>query len=174
MSDKLTPAGVLRARFHIEQQLSAPGSLSGYQADRLAMGLSGPSGNGARSDGAERLRSQLADLVLLCRGLTAEEELVCKLKYGAAGQIATYRQYRRPCDMRPGDGEEVIRAVTEHEGFVEVEGKQNLRPVSSKIASQTGLTARQVQSRISSALGKIARALKHCEQVSTASAHVDF
>jgi thymidine kinase len=75
--------------------------------------------------------------------------------------------------MFSGKSEELIRRL-KHEGFVEVEGKQNIRPVLGKIASQTGLTARQVQSRISSALGKIARTLKHCEQVPTASAHVDF
>ena len=32
MSDKLTPARVLRLRYQIAQQLSAPGSLSGYAA----------------------------------------------------------------------------------------------------------------------------------------------
>ena len=56
MDDKLTPTRVLRARFHIEQQLSAPGTLSGYQAERLQMGLSGPSGNGARSNGQDALQ----------------------------------------------------------------------------------------------------------------------
>lgn len=158
MSDKLTPAGVLRARFHIEQQLSAPGSLSGYQADRLAMGLSGPSGNGARSDGAERLRSQLADLVLLCRGLTAEEELVCKLKYGAAGTIETYRRHRRPCDIRQGDGEEVIAVKTEHDGYVEVEGKRSKYPVLEVVAKQSGLTVDQVRRRLGNATRKIKEA----------------
>lgn len=158
MDDKLTPAGVLRARFHIEQQLSAPGSLSGYQADRLAMGLSGPSGNGARSDGAERLRSQLADLVLLCRGLTAEEELVCKLKYGAAGTIETYRRHRRPCDIRQGDGEEVIAVKTEHDGYVEVEGKRSKYPVLEVVAKQSGLTVDQVRRRLGNATRKIKEA----------------
>lgn len=158
MDDKLTPARVLRARFHIEQQLSAPGSLSGYQADRLAMGLSGPSGNGARSDGAERLRSQLADLVLLCRGLTAEEELVCKLKYGAAGTIETYRRHRRPCDIRQGDGEEVIAVKTEHEGYVEVEGKRSRYPVLEVVAKQSGLTVDQVRRRLGNATRKIKEA----------------
>ena len=158
MSDKLTPAGVLRARFHLEQQLSAPGSMSGYQADRLAMGLSGPSGNGARSDGAERLRSQLADLVLLCRGLTAEEELVCKLKYGAAGTIETYRRHRRPCDIRQGDGEEVIAVKTEHDGYVEVEGKRSKYPVLEVVAKQSGLTVDQVRRRLGNATRKIKEA----------------
>ena len=115
MSEKLTPARVLRARFHIEQQLSAPGSLSGYQADRLALGLSGPSGNGARSNGQDNLRARLGDLLLLCRDLTPEEETVCRLKYGAQGQIETYRRHRRPCDMRAGDGEDVINAKTEQQ-----------------------------------------------------------
>lgn len=155
-----TPAQVLRARFHLERQLSAPGSMSGYQTDRLAMGLSGPSGNGARSDGAERLRSQLADLVLLCRGLTVEEERVCRLKYGAAGTVETYRRHRRPCDMRPGDGEDVVNAKTGHEGFVEVEGKRAAYPVREQIAASAGMTARQVKSRLSSAHSKIADAIK--------------
>lgn len=154
----MTPAQVLRARFHLEQQLSAPGSMSGYQADRLAMGLSGPSGNGARSDGAERLRSQLADLVLLCRGLTAEEELVCKLKYGAAGTIETYRRHRRPCDIRQGDGEEVIAVKTEHEGYVEVEGKRSRYPVLEVVAKQSGLTVDQVRRRLGNATRKIKEA----------------
>jgi len=154
----MTPAQVLRARFHLEQQLSAPGSMSGYQADRLAMGLSGPSGNGARSDGAERLRSQLADLVLLCRGLTAEEELVCKLKYGAAGTIETYRRHRRPCDIRHGDGEEVIAVRTEHEGYVEVEGKRSKYPVLEVVAKQSGLTVDQVRRRLGNATRKIKEA----------------
>ena len=153
------PAQVLRARFHLEQQLSAPGSMSGYQTDRLAMGLSGPSGNGARSDGAERLRSQLADLVLLCRGLTAEEERVCRLKYGAAGTIETYRRHRRPCDMQQGDGEEVIAVKTEYDGYVEVEGKRSRYPVLEAVAKQSGLTVRQVRTRIQSALGKISAAI---------------
>ena len=155
MTDKLTPARVLRARFHIEQQLSAPGSLSGYQADRLAMGLSGPSGNGARSNGQDNLRAQLGDLLLLCRDLTPEEETVCRLKYGAQGQIETYRRHRRPCDMRAGDGEDVINAKTEHEGFVEVEGKRAICPAAKKIASECGLTFRQTLSRLESASRKI-------------------
>lgn len=155
MSEKLTPARVLRARFHIEQQLSAPGSLSGYQADRLAMGLSGPSGNGARSNGQDNLRAQLGDLLLLCRDLTPEEETVCRLKYGAQGQIETYRRHRRPCDMRPGDGEDVINAKTEHEGFVEVEGKISKCPTTKQIAIEAGLTFRQTLSRLESASSKI-------------------
>ena len=156
----MTPAQVLRARFHLEQQLSAPGSLSGYQADRLAMGLSGPSGNGARSNGQDNLRAQLGDLLLLCRDLTPEEEKVCRLKYGMSGQIETYRRHRRPCDMRPGDGEDVINAKTEHEGFVEVEGKRSAYPVREQIAASASMTTRQVKSRLSSAHSKIAAAIK--------------
>ena len=160
MDDKLTPTRVLRARFHIEQQLSAPGSLSGYQADRLAMGLSGPSGNGARSNGQDNLRAQLGDLLLLCRDLTPEEETVCRLKYGAQGQIETYRRHRRPCDMRTGDGEDVINTKTEHDGFVEVEGKRAAYPVREQIAAGAGITTRQVKSRLSTAHSKIAAAIK--------------
>ena len=163
MSDKLTPARVLRARFHIEQQLSAPGSLSGYQADRLAMGLSGPSGNGARSNGQDTLRAKLGDLLLLCRDLTPEEENVCRLKYSMQGQIETYRRHRRPCDMRPGDGEDVINAKTEHEGFVEVEGKRAQFPILGDIAAQVGLTKRQVRARLSSAASKITSAIKEAK-----------
>lgn len=155
-----TPAQVLRARFHLEQQLSAPGSLSGYQADRLQMGLSGPSGNGARSNGQDTLRAKLGDLLLLCRRLTPEEEKVCRLKYGTQGQIETYRRHRRPCDMRPGDGEDVVNAKTGHEGFVEVEGKRAAYPVREQIAASAGMTARQVKSRLSSAHSKIADAIK--------------
>ena len=159
MSDKLTPARVLRARYHIEQQLSAPGSLSGYQADRLAMGLSGPSGNGARSNGQDNLRARLGDLLLLCRDLTPEEETVCRLKYGAQGQIETYRRHRRPCDMRAGDGEDVINAKTEHEGFVEVEGIQARTADDGKIAKLLRISVRQVNSRLREARAKIQRRL---------------
>ena len=159
MSDKLTPARVLRARFHIEQQLSAPGSLAGYQADRLAMGLSGPSGNGARSNGQDNLRAQLGDLLLLCRDLTPEEEKVCRLKYGMSGQIETYRRHRRPCDMRAGDGEDVINAKTEHDGFVEVEGKQARTADDRKIAKLLQISARQVNSRLREVRAKIQRRL---------------
>ena len=159
MSDKLTPARVLRARFHIEQQLSAPGSLSGYQADRLQMGLSGPSGNGARSNGQDNLRAQLGDLLLLCRDLTPEEETVCRLKYSMPGQIETYRRHRRPCDMRPGDGEDVINAKTEHEGFVEVEGIQARTADDRKIAKLLEISVRQVNSRLRAARAKIQRRL---------------
>ena len=159
MSDKLTPARVLRARFHLEQQLSAPGSLSGYQADRLAMGLSGPSGNGARSNGQDNLRAQLGDLLLLCRDLTPEEETVCRLKYGAQGQIETYRRHRRPCDMRAGDGEDVINAKTEHEGFVEVEGIQARTADDGTIAKLLRISVRQVNSRLREARAKIQRRL---------------
>ena len=159
MDDKLTPARVLRARFHLEQQLSAPGSLSGYQADRLAMGLSGPSGNGARSNGQDNLRAQLGDLLLLCRDLTPEEEKVCRLKYGMSGQIETYRRHRRPCDMRAGDGEDVINAKTEHDGFVEVEGKQARTADDRKIAKLLQISARQVNSRLREVRAKIQRRL---------------
>ena len=155
-----TPAQVLRSRFHLEQQLSAPGSLSGYQADRLQMGLSGPSGNGARSNGQDTLRAKLGDLLLLCRGLTPEEEKVCRLKYGTQGQIETYRRHRRPCDMQQGDGEEVIAVKTEYDGYVEVEGKRSRYPVREQIAASAGMTARQVKSRLSSAHSKIADAIK--------------
>ena len=159
MTDKLTPARVLRARFHIEQQLSAPGSLSGYQADRLQMGLSGPSGNGARSNGQDTLRAKLGDLLLLCRDLTPEEENVCRLKYSLRGQIETYRRHRRPCDMRPGDGEDVINAKTEHEGFVEVEGIQARTADDRKIAKLLEISVRQVNSRLRAARAKIQRRL---------------
>lgn len=155
----MTPAQVLRARFHLEQQLSAPGSLSGYQADRLAMGLSGPSGNGARSNGQDTLRAKLGDLLLLCRDLTPEEENVCRLKYSMQGQIETYRRHRRPCDMRPGDGEDVINAKTEHEGFVEVEGIQARTADDGKIAKLLRISVRQVNSRLREARAKIQRRL---------------
>ena len=154
----MTPAQVLRARFHLEQQLSAPGSMSGYQADRLQMGLSGPSGNGARSNGQDNLRARLGDLLLLCRDLTPEEETVCRLKYGAAGTIETYRRHRRPCDIRQGDGEEVIAVKTEHDGYVEVEGKRSKYPVLEVVAKQSGLTVDQVRRRLGNATRKIKEA----------------
>jgi hypothetical protein len=96
--------------------------------------------------------------VLLCRGLTAEEELVCKLKYGAAGTIETYRRHRRPCDIRQGDGEEVIAVKTEHEGYVEVEGKRSKYPVLEVVAKQSGLTVDQVRRRLGNATRKIKEA----------------
>ena len=158
MSDKLTPAGVLRARFHIEQQLSAPGSLSGYQADRLAMGLSGPSGNGARSNGQDNLRAQLGDLLLLCKDLTAQEEQVCALKYGAAGTVESYRRMRRTCDIRQGDGEDVVKAHSD--GWSEVSGKHARYPILSLIASHSGLSERKARRLLEIAQSKIAHRIK--------------
>ena len=61
--------------------------------------------------------------------------------------------------MQQGDGEEVIAVKTEYDGYVEVEGKRSRYPVLEAVAKQSGLTVRQVRTRIQSALGKIAAAI---------------
>lgn len=155
---QLTPARVLRLRYQIAQQLSAPGSLSGYAADRLARGLAGPSGGSAGSDGQERLRAQLGDLLLLCKDLTAQEEQVCALKYGAAGTVESYRRMRRTCDIRQGDGEDVVKAHSD--GWSEVSGKHARYPILSLIASHSGLSERKARRLLEIAQSKIAHRIK--------------
>ena len=61
--------------------------------------------------------------------------------------------------MQQGDGEEVIAVKTEYDGYVEVEGKRSRYPVLEEVAKQSGLTVRQVRTRIQSALGKISAAI---------------
>ena len=156
----LTPAQVLRLRFALEDKLSSPGSLSGYQADRLAAGLSGPSGNGARSNGADRERAHLADLVLLCRDLTDAEIKIARLKYGTSTGTEVYRRHRRPCDMRDGDGEQVINAVTERDGFVEVEGKRYTLPTTQQLADLLDCKPRRVRVMLEAVRQKIANQIK--------------
>ena len=46
--DELTPARVLLLRYMIDSQLTAPGSISGHQADRLRSGLGGAPQDGGR------------------------------------------------------------------------------------------------------------------------------
>lgn len=156
----MTPAQVLRLRFALEDKLSSPGSMSGYQADRLAAGLSGPSGNGARLNGADRERAHLADLVLLCRDLTESELKIARLKYGTSAGTEVYRRHRRPCDMRDGDGEQVINAVTEHDGFVEVEGKRYTLPTTQQVAHWLKCKPIQVRWMLEVVRSKIATQLK--------------
>lgn len=145
--DELTPARVLLLRYMLLDRLTAPGSISGHQADRLRSGLGGRPPDGGRPNTAETMRARLADLLLLCRDLNRTEELCCRMRYGAtavAGSV-TYTLLRRLCDLREGDGEEIVDLRPQGPdgspmpGWVTVRGVKARYPSYGEIAQRLAL-----------------------------------
>lgn len=164
--NELTPARILLARYVLEARLTSPGSTSGHQAERLRAGLGGAPQEGGRVNVSELLRARLADLLLLCRGLSEAEEKVCRARYAAAAGVLPYTAIRRLADMRDGDGEEVAD-VRPHDldgkpmdGYVQVRGLRTRYPSNAEIAQKLGLTARQVQRHLEDARAKIAESIR--------------
>lgn len=164
--DELTPARVLLLRYMIDSQLTAPGSISGHQADRLRSGLGGAPQDGGRVNGQEALHAKLGDLLLLCRGLSPLEERVCRLRYGAAAGSLPYTLLRRLCDLREGDGEDIVDLRPQGPdgspmpGWVTVRGVRARYPSNQEIGDKLGLTARQVQRHLEDARAKVATAIQ--------------
>lgn len=176
--DELTPSRVLLLRYMIESQLTAPGSMSGHQADRLRSGLGGAPQDGGRVNGQEALHAKLGDLLLLCRDLNRVEERVCRLRYGATAGSVTYEALRRVGDLREGDGEDIVdlrprdiegRSVGAE--WVRVRGRRSRLPSHHEIAqlladqgvcSADGgpMTSGAVERRLRDASAKIATAIR--------------
>lgn len=162
---EISPGKLLMLRYMLEGQLGAPGSTSGHQAERLRVGLAGAP-QGVRSDTADRVRSELADALLLCRGLNALEERVCRLRYGASEGLSSYEAIRRLADLREGDGEEIADTRphapdgTPLDGYVAVRGVRARFPAYETIGQRLGLTPGQVRMHLDTARAKIAEAQK--------------
>lgn len=166
---RLQPASVLVLRYHLEQILCTPRSLTGVQLDQLRTGYR-PGRDGAHPDGLARLRLEFAHLVRLCRDLTPEEEQVSRLRYGTpSGAIEGYERLVPACEVQRqtwGDGVVALGTVDGEEqvqarGEVSlVRGRRARWRDYAEIAEATGLSAWQVQRRVSSALDKVRRALK--------------
>lgn len=166
----LTASKVLVARYLLEGQLTAPGSLSGHQADRLRLGLIGPPSDGARPNTAEMLRARLADLLLLCRDLNSLEETACRVRYGGSGAAwgtEVYRRVTRLCDLREGGGEDVASLKPKApggeplgRGWAEVVGVRARRPSFEEVGAVCGCSPRQAARALGVARAKIGTAIK--------------
>lgn len=157
---QLTPQRVLVLRYQLEDRLMSPGSMSGHQAERMRQGLGGAPPDGARPNTTESERAKLADLVLLCKGLTIAEELVCRARYGSTSGSREYKRLRRSSDMREGDGEQITNPRPD--GFadmVEVTGREARFPSWAEVASAVGGTQFAVKHTLNRARTKIALAL---------------
>ena len=165
--DPPSPAKILSLRYALEAALSAPGSLSGPMLEALQAGLGGARPDGARRNTQEDLRARLADLALLCRGLSPEQERVCRARYAGIGAIRPYARLRRLGDLREGEGEEVssLRPLGPDgerlEGWAEVSGWRAELPSYAAIGAAMGLTPGQARGILDRARGKIAKAIRH-------------
>lgn len=154
---ELTPQRVLVLRYQLEERLCSPGSLSGHQADLLRQGLGGAPPDGARPNTAESERAKLADLVLLCKGLTALQEAACRARYSGSVGVELYKRLRRPCDLREGDGEEVINARPEgHADLVEVQGRSAVYASYRRVGELVGASEHSARYLVQTAISKIA------------------
>lgn len=162
---EISPGKLLVMRYMLEGQLAQPGSTSGHQAERLRVGLAGAP-QGVRNDGADRVRSELADALLLCRNLNELEERVCRLRYGASEGLSSYEVIRRLADLREGDGEEIADTRphapdgTPLDGYVAVRGVRAAFVSYETIGARLGLTPGQVRMHLDTARAKIAEAQK--------------
>ena len=164
--DPPSPAKILSLRYALEASLVSPGSLSGPMLEALQAGLGGSRPDGARRNTQETLRARLADLTLLCRGLSPEQERVCRARYGQPGQPKPYRRLRRLCDIREGDGEEIASLKPTGPdgeplpGWAEVSGWRAELPSYQDIGSAMGLSPGQVRGILDRARSRIAREIR--------------
>lgn len=144
-------------RYQLEARLCSTGAQLGAQIEKLRRGEAGHQ-RGSGSPANQRQLEQLSDLALLCRDLTPEEERVCRARYGGwSGGHDRYTRLVRPCEMRAGDGEEIVNprpnGASEH---VEVEGLRSRLPSFGQVAHLLKLTPHQVARRLQSGRAKIA------------------
>lgn len=164
--DLPSPAKILSLRYALEAALSAPGSLSGPMLEALQAGLGGARPDGARQNTQELLRARLADLTLLCRGLSPEQERVYRARYAGVGAVRPYTRLRRLGDRREGDGEELTSLRPSGpdgerlEGWAEVSGWRAELPSYAAIGSEMSLTPGQVRGLLDKARGKVAKELR--------------
>lgn len=119
--------------------------------EALQAGLGGARPDGARQNTQELLRARLADLTLLCRGLSPEQERVYRARYAGVGAVRPYTRLRRLGDRREGDGEELTSLRPSGpdgerlEGWAEVSGWRAELPSYAAIGSEMSLTPGQVR-----------------------------
>lgn len=166
MGDRLSPGYVLVLRYHLESLLTAPRSPTGIQLEQARQGWS------EAPCGVAVSPIRYLEMVGYCRDLTPQEEAICRLRYGPmakamseeyernapAEQIKAIRLDGGPPTLLTRDGEEHVRGL--EEGRVLVRGIRARMLSYLEIGQQVGLSARQVERRISSALDKIRRAVK--------------
>lgn len=175
---QLTPPKVLILRYFLESQLAAAASITGRQAERAELGLTGPPPDGGRVNVQEVLRARLADFTILCRDLSELEQAICRARYGSYGGTEGYRVVKRLCDVpdllippdgnarRRGDGEELSDLrPTDPEGkplagWVEVSGVRARLPSYTEIGDLLGFTPGQVRGILQSAREKILTAIQ--------------
>ena len=134
--------------------------------EALQAGLGGSRPDGARRNTQETLRARLADLTLLCRALSPEQEEACRRRYGQPGLTRPYRRLRRLCDIREGDGEEIASLKPTGPdgeplpGWAEVSGWRAELPSYQDIGSAMGLSPGQVRGLLDKARGRVAKAIR--------------
>lgn len=155
-----SPRNILIARFALEDRLASAGSKTGQQCQMLANGQQPGGGNGS---GVERIRIMLADLVLKTRDLTPEELHLCRLRYASTlGGVALYKRKIGIASLEDAErwqGEVLLpmERDADNPDLRTVQGVRARWADYRVIAKEAGggLTARQVESRIKSALAKV-------------------
>lgn len=158
MSDRTrSPASVFVLRYALEARLASSPSASGPQIDRLRQGTT-PSGG---SDSLERVRIDYADLCRRCKGLTEEEERVCRLRYGSAVGTEVYERWIGSHNLEDAEkwqGEVLLGDKDPaNPELRKVLGVRARWPSYGEIGGEVGLSERQVKARLASAADRVRR-----------------
>ena len=157
----MSPAKVLLCRFSLEAMLSSAPSASGRQIDALREGTQ-PNKHGWQDDPLERKRIEYADKLLHCKSLNAEEEAVCRLRYGGTAGIEHYE--RLVAEHELGDVQKYqaetplpgrMGAVPDNPHLRKVVGKRARLPDYFAIARDLGMSHHQVRRRFITAIAKV-------------------
>lgn len=158
------PRDVLVALFSLEEKLGGAPSVQGALEDQLKQGTRVQTS--VDLDQAQRRHHALAEAVMQTADLTAEELEVCRRRYHPDARetgTETYTRVVRDCDVpteTSGQGEEILGAARDPGGNVipehaRVRGRRARLPELHEIGEALGLTRRQVESRLTSALRKV-------------------
>lgn len=169
MKDQIRdPRDVIRGLFALEEKLSAAPSVQGALEDQLKQGTRVQTSIDLTR--AQAKHHALAEAVFKTADLSAEELEVCRARYHPDARetgVETYERVVRDCDAptaTSGQGEEILGAARDPsgeriEGHARVRGRRARMPTYQEIGEVVGLTARQVDSRLRSALRKVRQKL---------------
>lgn len=165
MKDYRDPRDVIRALFALRDRLGCAPSVQGALEDQLRQG--GRVQSSTDLDRAQHRWHGLAEAALAAADLTPEEEEVCRRRYVPDARetgVDTYERVVVDGDVptsTEGQGEDVLPGTARDPagqpivGHTRVRGRRARMPPEREIGQALGLTARQVRSRIESALSKV-------------------
>jgi len=164
---------VLRRRFALEQQVSAPQSATGP-----ALARARGEDPGVVNLGQESVRERLALLTLLCRDLTAEEEAVCRVRLLGCGGHDQVERCVPTADLVAAqllpellptrltlDGDEEVGAARDEHGDPRpgwrlVAGLRARRPSWAEVGAELRCESWRARSAFDRAVGKVASRLR--------------